>query len=175
MAYYLNKTRLVVGQAFTDNNGVQYPANWLELASSEDLAAVGIKEVEQKVLPKKKTVAPPKQSLDDTYVKDKKRRIVKDAEGNKIINKGMRTKVLEKEQRDLVDVLKSTDHYIIRKYETGEKVPSQVQEYRDKARAIYKERVGLIMDCNSVEELRALMSGELANLKYKQNLDVIMN
>lgn len=43
--FLLNGQPIQVGTPFT-HNGVQYPANWIQLASSEEKAAIGITEVE---------------------------------------------------------------------------------------------------------------------------------
>jgi len=40
--YKLGEKTLRKGRAFTDDNGVQYPPNWLTCATHEDLTRVGI-------------------------------------------------------------------------------------------------------------------------------------
>ena len=40
MVYKLNGKALAVGVAFTDSNGTNYPANWLNFSTAEDRAAV---------------------------------------------------------------------------------------------------------------------------------------
>ena len=42
MGFLLNGQPLRVGRPFTDADGVQYPSNWLRLASEADKAAIGI-------------------------------------------------------------------------------------------------------------------------------------
>ena len=43
MAYVLNGKKLRVGKAFVDPaTSIQYPANWLRLASEDDKAAIGV-------------------------------------------------------------------------------------------------------------------------------------
>ena len=44
MAFYLNNHRLIQGIAFVDENGTQYPANWLDLSTPEEKKRVGIVE-----------------------------------------------------------------------------------------------------------------------------------
>ena len=42
--FMLNNNHLPVGRAFV-HDGIQYPANWLRLASAAEKAAIGITEV----------------------------------------------------------------------------------------------------------------------------------
>ena len=42
MSFYLNGNRLPEGVPFTDENGNQYPQNWLNLSTEEEKLAVGI-------------------------------------------------------------------------------------------------------------------------------------
>ena len=42
--FMLNNNPLPVGRAFV-HDGIQYPANWLRLASAAEKAAIGITEV----------------------------------------------------------------------------------------------------------------------------------
>ena len=42
MAFYINGNRLQEGTSFYDANGTQYPANWLNLSTEAEKAAIGI-------------------------------------------------------------------------------------------------------------------------------------
>lgn len=43
--FQLNGTPISIDNAFTTEDGTQYPANWIRLASQEERAAIGIVEV----------------------------------------------------------------------------------------------------------------------------------
>ena len=45
MAFLLDGKTIQQGVAFTDADGNQYPANWLNLSSAEEKEAIGLEEV----------------------------------------------------------------------------------------------------------------------------------
>jgi hypothetical protein len=150
MAFYLNGERLVGSKGFTDSNGVQYPANWLSLSTEEERQAIGIVEVEQKVQPKATAKAAPKPDLDD--------KTITRPDGNTVIKRGMKGIALGREEETLVKALKDSDHYVLRKFETGEDIPEKIAEYRSGVREVYKKRVSAIEKCKSIKSLNKLFS-----------------
>jgi hypothetical protein len=107
MGFLLNGQPLRVGRPFTDADGVQYPSNWLRLASEADKAAIGITwepdpaPVDTRFywdhdLPKR---------LEDEPAVDENGDPVLDADGVQIINKGLKTEWIAKQKKSLAACL----------------------------------------------------------------------
>ena len=89
MAYVLNGKKLQVGKAFVDPaTSIQYPANWLRLASEADKAAIGVVwEIDPAPVDGRFywSEGNPKR-LEDEPAVDKNGDAILDADGNQIVN-----------------------------------------------------------------------------------------
>ena len=160
MGFLLNGQPLRVGRPFTDADGVQYPSNWLRLASEDDKAAIGITwepdpaPVDTRFywdhdLPKR---------LEDEPAVDENGDPVLDADGVQIINKGLKTEWIAKQKEIAASLFAPTDWYIIRKADTGIDVPAAVKQYRDEVRITSGLREDQIAQVTTTEELAALLT-----------------
>jgi len=160
MGFLLNGQPLRVGRPFTNAEGVQYPSNWLRLASEADKAAIGITwepdpaPVDTRFywdhdLPKR---------LEDEPAVDEDGNPVLDADGVQIINKGLKTEWIAKQKEIAGSLLASSDWYIIRKADTGIDVPAAVKQYRDEVRITSGLREDQIAQVTTTEELAALLT-----------------
>ena len=161
MAYVLNGKKLRVGKAFVDPaTSIQYPANWLRLASADDKAAIGVvwepdpAPVDTRFywdhdLPKR---------LEDEPVVDENGDPVLDADGVQIINKGLKTEWTAKQKEIAGTLLAPTDWYVTRKAETDAAIPAAVLAYRESVRTICGTREAEIAACTTTEELAALLT-----------------
>jgi len=156
MAFYLNNHRLIQGIAFVDENGTQYPANWLDLSTPEEKKRVGIVEREPKPENTKKQ-KPVQQYLDD-YNPKEKGRYIRDAEGNKVTRKGLRKIAIEREREEYRKALEPTNWYSVVQAEFGDEMPQDIAELRSKIRDAHKQRVQLILDCETPRDLKVLQS-----------------
>ena len=161
MGFLLNGQPLRVGRPFTDADGVQYPSNWLRLASEADKAAIGITwepdpaPVDTRFywdhdLPKR---------LEDEPAVDKDGDPVVDADGVQIINKGLKTEWVAQQKQIAGSLLASSDWYVTRKAEdpTAE-IPAAVATYRAAVRTTSGTREAEINACTTTEELAALLT-----------------
>jgi len=163
MAYVLNgTTKLRVGKAFVDPaTSIQYPANWLRLASEADKAAIGITweadpaPVDTRFywdhdLPKR---------LEDEPAVDEDGNPVLDADGVQIINYGLKTEWVKKQKEIAGSLLAPTDWYVTRKAEdpTAE-IPAAVATYRAAVRTTSGTREAEINACTTTAELAALLT-----------------
>ena len=160
MGFLLNGQPLRVGRPFTDADGVQYPSNWLRLASEADKTAIGITweadpaPVDNRFywdhdLPKR---------LEDEPAVDENGDPVLDADGVQIINYGLKTEWVKKQKEIAASLLAPTDWYIIRKADTGIDVPAAVKQYRDDVRITSGLREDQIAQVSTTEELAALVT-----------------
>ena len=107
MAYVLNGKKLRVGKAFVDPaTSIQYPANWLRLASEADKAAIGVVwEVDPAPVDGRFywSEGNPKR-LNDENATDENGDAVLDADGNQVVYQGLKT-VWVKKQKEIAGTL----------------------------------------------------------------------
>lgn len=161
MGFLLNGQPLRVGRPFTDADGVQYPSNWLRLASEADKAAIGITwepdpaPVDTRFywdhdLPKR---------LEDEPAVDEDGDPVLDADGVQIINKGLKTEWVAQQKQIAGSLLAPTDWYVTRKAEDSTaEIPAAVATYRAAVRTASGTREAEINACTTTEELVALLT-----------------
>ena len=139
MVYKLNGKALAVGVAFTDSNGTNYPANWLNFSTAEDRAAVPTGGIKWE---------------DDPPYYDKRfywnQSTAKDIDDLK--------KAWIQNQKDSANnLLQPTDWLIVRKAEAGTAVPSDTTTYRAAVRTKCKEREDQITACSDTDALALLV------------------
>ena len=161
MAYVLNGKKLRVGKAFVDPaTSIQYPANWLRLASEADKAAIGVVwEVDPAPVDGRFywSEGNPKR-LEDENATDENGDAVLDADGNQVVNKGLKTEWVKKQKEIAGSLLAPSDWYVTRKAETDAAIPAAVLAYRESVRTICGTREAEIAACTTTEELAALLT-----------------
>jgi hypothetical protein len=105
-----------------EHDGVQYPANWLRLASPEDRAAIGIIEVVEQPRPDDRFYWV-SQNPDGTWTA-----IPKDLAGLKVTWKAQF-------KQTAWTLLNPSDWLVVRKQEVGTAIPAEWSSYRDMVRA----------------------------------------
>lgn len=144
MAFLLDGKTIQQGVAFTDKDGNQYPANWLNLSSAEEKEAIGITEVADPEIFDTRfywDAGLPK-ALDD-----------KDEE-NGLITKGLKSQFIAQIKDTTNKLLAQSDWYVIRKLERNIDIPTDIQ---DKRNAIIAESNRLETDINAVKDVEALI------------------
>ena len=111
--FLLNGNPLQLDVPFTHDE-IQYPANWLRLASPEDRAAIGITEV-----------AEPERYDDRFYW----------GVGNPKDLDGLKTQWISQVNQTAYSLLVQTDWMVVRKAETAVDVPAATLTYRAAVRA----------------------------------------
>ena len=144
--FMLNNNPLPVGRAFV-HDGIQYPANWLRLASAAEKAAIGITEVADPVRADDRfywngDINNPKELADREEV---------DAEGNpmwvqvlgvvdgepamvdsdeRLVTKGLKSQWVAQVKDTAGKQLAATDWMVIRKAERGTEIPTATAAHR---------------------------------------------
>ena len=161
MAYVLNGKKLRVGKAFVDPaTSIQYPANWLRLASEDDKAAIGVVwEADPARVDGRFywSEGNPKR-LEDEPAVDENGDPVLDADGVQIINQGLKTTWTAQQKQIAGTLLASSDWYVTRQFETSVEVPTAVSDYRAAVRTTCGTREGEINACTTTDELAALLT-----------------
>ena len=157
MAFKLDGKPLAVDVAFSHND-INYPANWLRLASKTEKEALGITE---------EADAPTYDSrfywgdgtakaLDDVNEKDEDGNLLKDENGNQIVTQGVKSVLKAQEKTTADSLLHKYDWYVIRKTEKGTAIPSAILTYRDGVRTACDTREKEIDACSDTAALVTL-------------------
>ena len=144
--FMLNNNPLPVGRAFTAN-GIQYPANWLRLASAAEKAAIGITEVADPVRADDRfywdgDVNNPKELNDREEVDDEGNpmwvQVLGEVDGEpamvdsdeRLVSKGLKSVWTAQVKDTAGKMLAATDWMVIRKVERGTEIPTATAAYR---------------------------------------------
>ena len=166
MAFKLDGKPLAVDVAFSHND-INYPANWLRLASKTEKEAIGITE---------EADAPTYDSrfywgdgsakaLDDvnaTYAEDdpdgkyKKGDLMKDENGDQIVSQGVKSVLKAQEKATAGSLLARYDWYVVRKAEKDILIPSAISTFRDGVRTACDTREKEIDACSDTAALVTL-------------------
>ena len=153
MGFLINGQPLSVGRPFTDANGVQYPSNWLRLASEDEKAAIGITweadpaPVDQRFYWGENN---PKRLEDETLT---------DEAGGEYLATGLKTEWVRKQKEIAGSLLAPSDWYVTRKAEDSTaEIPAAITTYRASVRTICGTREGQINACTTTDELVALLT-----------------
>tara|TARA_R100001509_G_scaffold90911_1_gene52333 strand:- start:704 stop:1252 length:549 start_codon:yes stop_codon:yes gene_type:complete len=159
MAFKLDGKPLAADVAFSHND-INYPANWLRLASKTEKEAIGITE---------EADAPTYDSrfywgdgtakaLDDVNEKDKDGNLLKDEKGNQVVTQGVKS-ILKAQEKDTAgSLLAKYDWYIVRKAEKDISIPSAISTFRDGVRTACDTREKEIDACSDTAALVTLYS-----------------
>jgi hypothetical protein len=170
--FLLNGNPLAVDTAFT-NDGIQYPANWLRLATEAEKSAIGITEVADidmnfdnrfywsKDLPK---ALEDKEEVDEDgnplYVKvldktDPENPVMVDST-ERLVTKGLKSNFIAQVKQSAGLILAQTDWMVTRKAERDVAIPTATVAYRASVVAKATELEASIFAVTSVEELAGL-------------------
>ena len=170
--FILNGSRLAQGVAFTVE-GIQYPANWLNLTTLEEKLAIGITEVAEVARADDRfywdgDITNPK-ALEDKeesdengnplYVKvlgtvDGKPAMVDSTK--RLVTKGLKSNFIAQVKTTAGSLLSTTDWKVIRAAEGGTAVDATTTAKRTAIRTKSNELEAAITACTTVEQLAAL-------------------
>ena len=161
MAFQLDSKPLAVGVAFKTSDGTQYPATWVRLASADEKKKIGITEVDDEATYDQRFYwgVGNAKLLADENAKDSDGKLIKDADGNQVINEGLKTQWVRRQKAGAGGLLAKYDWYGTRKAEKGTAIPTNIQNYRDSIRTICKTREDEINACSDVAALKKLIDG----------------
>ena len=161
MAFKLDGKPLAVDVAFSHND-INYPANWLRLASKTEKEAIGITE---------EADAPTYDSrfywgdgtakaLDDVDAKDEDGKLIKNEDGSQMVTQGVKSVLKAQEKTTAGSLLARYDWYVVRKAEKNTAIPSAITTYRDGVRTACNTRETEIDNCADTAALVTLYSSK---------------
>ena len=130
--FVLNGKPLALGRAFTTEDGRQFPANWLRLATPEERAAVGITEAPSEPSYDQRFYWGPNNPKDHTQLVEQWIATIKQTAGT---------------------LLAPTDWYITRASETGVAAPQSVLNKRQVVRTLSNEKEAFLAATETTDEL----------------------
>jgi len=144
MAFLLDGKTIQQGVAFTDAEGNQYPANWLNLSSAEEKEAIGLTEVADPEI------------FDNRFYWDAglPKELDDKEEENKSITKGLKSNFVAQIKDTTNKLLASTDWYVIRKAERNIDIPTDIETKRSD---IITESNRLETEINAVKDVEELI------------------
>ena len=140
--FILDGKPLSPDRAFT-HAGIQYPVNWLRLASPEQRAAIGITEVADEPTYDQRFYWGPNNPKDHTELVQQWVKQTKTTAGS---------------------LLAQTDWYITRASETGLAAPQSVLNRRAEIRTLSNEKEALLTATTTTDELAAYITGPTFNV-----------
>jgi len=172
MAFKLDGKPLAVDVAFSHND-INYPANWLRLASKTEKESIGITEEED---PKTYDLRfywddGTAKALDDVNAKDEDGNLLKDENGNQVVTQGVKSILKAQEKATAGSLLARYDWYVVRKAEKDTAIPSAITTYRDGVRTACNTRETEIDNCADTAALVTLYgSTEQSDKTFKPNM-----
>lgn len=139
-----NGRTIRTGKAWTDDNGVQHPANW-HVWSATEKAAAGLTEVTPETPPDSRlytwgyqadgvTISKTAKNLNDVNEVDGDGDPILDDDGNQVVTRGVKWNLKQEVKTQQGSLLAQTDWAVVRKADKGTAIPSNIQTYRDAIR-----------------------------------------
>jgi len=157
MAFKLDGKPLAVDVAFSHND-INYPANWLRLASKTEKEAIGITEVADDPVYDSRFYwgDGTAKALDDVNAKDEDGILLKNSDGSQMIIQGVKSVLKAQEKATAGSLLARYDWYVVRKAEKDTAIPSAITTYRDGVRTACNTRETEIDNCADTAALVTL-------------------
>ena len=154
------------GKSWSDDNGIQHPANWI-IWSPSDKAAAGLTEVTPETPPDSRlytwtyesdavTISKTAKSLADVNEVDENGDPVLDENGDQVVTLGVKSVLKNEVKSQQESLLNQTDWAIIRKADKGTAIPSNIQTYRDAIRTKATEMENAIDGAANTDAMAAL-------------------
>ena len=169
-----NGRTIRTGKGWTDDNGVQHPANW-HVWSATEKAAAGLTEVVEETPPDSRlydwsqnsdgTITKTAKNLNDVNAVDENGDPSLDDDGNQIVNRGVKWNLKQTVKSQQGSLLAETDWAVIRKSDNGTAIPSNMQTWRDAIRTKATEMETAIDNAADTDAVAALF------LKFTNNED----
>ena len=169
-----NGRTIRTGKGWTDDNGVQHPANW-HVWSATEKAAAGLTEVVEETPPDSRlydwsqnsdgTITKTAKNLNDVNAVDENGDPSLDDDGNQIVNRGVKWNLKQTVKSQQGSLLAETDWAVRRTSDNGTAIPSNIQTWRDAIRTKATEMETAIDNAADTDAVAALF------LTYTTNED----
>ena len=131
MAYKYSGRIIRAGKAWTDNDGIQHPANWMLWDDATKTAKGLVWEDDPASFDGRfYWSAGVAKSLDDVNEVDDDGNAINDADGNQIVTLGLKSNAIATVKAQAGGLLAPTDWMVVRSAENGTDIPADVLAYR---------------------------------------------
>lgn len=142
------------------HNDIQYPANWIRLASEEDKAAIGLVWEAEPVRADDRfywdgNINNPK-ALEDEVALNIDGQNILDDKGNIVVTKGLKSQFIAQIKAQAGSLLNATDWKVVRAAEGGKALDDETKAARSAIRTKSDDFEAQIKACTTVEQLAAL-------------------
>lgn len=139
---------------------LQYPANWIRLASEEDKAAIGLVWEADPVRADDRfywdgNINNPK-ALEDEVALNVDGQNIYDDKGNIVVTKGLKSQFIAQVKAQAGSLLNATDWKVVRAAEGGKALDDETKAARTAIRTKSDDFEAQIKACTTVEQLAAL-------------------
>jgi len=153
------------GRAWTDDNGVQHPANW-GIWSEDEKVAHGLVWVDSQPQPDSRfywwsqnsdgTYTSTPRELEDRLEVDDDGSPILDEDGVQMVTLGLKSQWIAQTKQTQGSLLSQTDWAYTRVADTGTAVPSDIQQYRNEVRLAAAVIEDQISQCANLDDFKAL-------------------
>jgi hypothetical protein len=161
-----NGKRIREGRAWTDDNGVQHPANW-HIWSEDEKVAHGLVWVDAQPKPDERfywfsqnadgTYTTTPKALEDTNEVDENGDPIIDPDtGTQMVTPGLKSVWIAQTKQTQGSLLSQTDWAYTRLADTGTAVPADIQQYRNEVRLAASAIEDQISQCSDLDAFKAL-------------------
>ena len=175
MVWKYNTRTIKEGKAWTDDNGIQHPANW-HVWTRQEKEAIGMVEVIEQTPPDSRfytwsqnpdgtITSTPKPVEDVPAVDESGIPIIDPITLKQLSSPGLKTTFIQEVKQQQGSLLSQTDWAIVRKTDTNIDVPVSIQQWRNEIRLTASIMEDAISQVTTVQELENLM------VKYTSNSD----
>ena len=174
MVWKYNTRTIKEGKAWTDDNGIQHPANW-HVWTRQEKEAIGMVEVIEQTPPDSRfyywsqnpdgTITSTPKELEDRNEVDDNGQPILDENGKQLVTKGLKSQFIQEVKTQQASLLSQTDWAIVRKADTNIDVPANIQQWRNEIRLAASVMEDAISQVTTIEAMENLM------LKYTGNPD----
>jgi len=157
MGFKLDGKPLAVDVPFKVGD-INYPANWLRLASADEKAALKITEVADDPVYDSRFYNGDgsAKALDDVDAKDEEGNLLKNPDGSQMVIQGVKSVLKAQEKATAGSLLAQYDWYVVRKSEKSTAIPTAITTYRDAVRTACDTREKEIDACSDTAALVTL-------------------
>ena len=157
MAFLLDGKPLAVDVPFTYGD-INYPANWLRLSTAQEKKNLGITEVADDPVYDSRFYNGDgtAKALDDVNATDENGDLLKDENGDQVVNLGVKSVLKAQEKVTAGTLLAPYDWYVVRKAEKSTAIPTAITTYRDGIRTACDTREKEIDACADTAALVTL-------------------
>jgi len=175
MVWKYNTRTIKEGKAWTDDNGIQHPANW-HIWTKQEKEAIGMVEIIEQTPPDSRfytwsqnpdgtITSTPKPVEDVPAVDESGIPIIDPITLKQLSSPGLKTTFIQEVKKQQGSLLSQTDWAIVRKADTNIDVPANIQQWRNEIRLTASIMEDAISQVTTVQELENLM------VKYTSNSD----